>query len=43
MKGMQEQLQVNAELICLKRIRDVRLNYEVSREKYSSKIRKKLR
>lgn len=40
MKGMQEQLQVNSELICIKGITDVRLNYEVKSEKDSFKIKK---
>jgi len=43
MKGMQEQPQVNAELISLKGIRDVRLDYESSHEKDSFKIKKELR
>lgn len=39
MKGMQEKAEVNAELICQKRIRDARLNYEVSHEKANFEIK----
>lgn len=38
---MQEQLQVNAELVCLKRIRGGRLNHDISHEEDSFKIKKK--
>lgn len=40
---MQEQLQVDAELVCLRRIRDGRPNHDISHEEDSFKIKKKVK